>query len=262
MNVPRSSGEQRSQNQVVVQNSLQRDLARFERQASLLELSSALTHEINQPLTAVMGYAQSVQITLRNSETSALPACEAIRQQIDNLLEQALRLRDTLVHHRLSPPRREEPLRPVDINAVVSDARNLVCDEFDEPRPRIELRLGAARATVEADRMELLHTIVCLARNSVESMAGNPTPLVTIETRMRCKDQIEVAVSDIGVGLTASLSQRMFHPFVSNKPGRLGLGLAICHRTVSLLGGGLSAEVNSSGGTKVRIVLPVALNQG
>jgi two-component system sensor kinase FixL len=119
---------------------------------------------------------------------------------------------------------------------------------------------------VLVDRIQIQQVLLNLIRNSLEAMAleeGEGETMgrcldLTVAARASGPSVVEVTVSDTGPGLAPEISDCVFSPFVSTKPGGMGMGLAICRSIIDAHGGRLWAEANPGGGAVFRFELPAA----
>jgi two-component system sensor kinase FixL len=112
------------------------------------------------------------------------------------------------------------------------------------------------------DKIQIHQVITNLIRNSVDALADVDRREIVISTRPAGADAVEVRVADTGAGLAPEVAARLFQPFVTTKPGGIGIGLSICRSIVDAHGGKLWASANPGGGTTFHVVLPVVGGAG
>jgi two-component system sensor kinase FixL len=112
------------------------------------------------------------------------------------------------------------------------------------------------------DKIQIHQVITNLIRNSVDALDGVTRREIVISTRRVGEDSIEIGVADTGPGLASEIAGGLFQPFVTTKPGGLGIGLSICRSIVAAHGGRLWASDNPGGGTIFRVSLPTAEASG
>lgn len=217
------------------------------------ELASALAHEINQPLTAISGFAAAcIRKTARDPEV--LELVRAIEEQAIRAGAIAWRMRGFA--RRQSIGRSAHSLSKV----VIEVAKWI---RMDSSHLDIVIDVSGVSADlpwVNVDRIELEQVLVNLMQNGIE--AGLPNTYgqrITITGEIgRHLDEIEISVTDWGCGLPASADLDVFQPFSSSKEQGLGLGLTICFSIIEGHGGRLWATPNPEGGTVFHFTLPMA----
>jgi len=217
------------------------------------ELASALAHEINQPLTAIAGFAAECARKMSNVP-EALELVHAIEEQAIRAGEIAWRMRGFARRQRLG--RSALPL-----HEVISGVVKWMCMEHCHPDVVIDITgVGTSLPPVDADRVELEQVLVNLVRNGIEAALPNAREkrIVISGGLGSHPGEIEVCVTDWGRGLPATADFNAFQPFNSSKEQGLGLGLTISFSIIEGHGGRLWATPNPEGGTIFHFTLPVA----
>lgn len=219
----------------------QRDAAhRTARLIALGEFASAIAHELNQPLAAIATYNHSCMRMLQsgNPDSGELQqAMHICRDQAKRAGKIIQRLRELL---RLPGPAFTEQ----NLNDLVGAALRLAEPEAQEAGIRFERRLAAAAPRVRADRLLIEQVALNLVRNAVEAVQGLPVERrrITVATRVEDDGSGTLAIADLGEGVPLEARKRLFDPFVTTKPGGLGLGLSICRSVVEAHGGRIRHE--------------------
>ena len=218
------------------------------------ELASALAHEINQPLTAITGFAaECARKTLNVPE--ALELVRAIEEQAMRAGEIAWRMRGFARRQRLGRS-------ALSLHEVIAGVAKWMCmDRSSHPDVVIDITgVGASLPPVDADRVELEQVLVNLVRNGIEAALPNAREqrIVITAGLGSHPGEIEVCVTDWGCGLPATADLNAFQPFTSSKEQGLGLGLTISFSIIEGHGGRLWATPNPEGGTIFHFTLPVA----
>jgi PAS domain S-box-containing protein len=233
----------------------QAELAHALRVSSLGELAAGLAHELNQPIAAIASYADGCALRIRSLPDRGDelgPVIEKISAEALRAGEITRRLREFLCK---TEPRREA----VDLNDLVRDAVELA--SIEARRRGIVVRCDLARALrpVLADRIQVEQVILNLLLNGLEAMDGcRSRDELTVKTSLSPQRAASVAVRDHGRGLPATIADRVFEPFVTTKPGGLGMGLSIGRSIVESHGGRIWAAPHPEGGTIVTFQLPAA----
>ncbi|MFN3630108.1 MAG: sensor histidine kinase, partial [Casimicrobiaceae bacterium] len=155
---------------------------------------------------------------------------------------------------------REPERRPIDINAlIVSVSKLMHSDEADRALTcRLELDPTLPRAF--ADQIMIEQVLLNLLRNAREAMSHLPQAerVVVVRTRRLDDNQLEVEVSDRGIGIPEDAEQQLFSPFFSTKSEGMGMGLNICRSLIEYHEGNLTYARNADVGTTFRFTLPFA----
>jgi two-component system sensor kinase FixL len=146
----------------------------------------------------------------------------------------------------------------VDLNAMAGEVISLARPDAYMRRVQLGLEIDTTLPAVLGDRVQLEQVVLNLVLNAMEALKDSPagSRLVVVRTRL-VGAAVEIAVSDNGHGIPQDKLSRIFEPFVSSKPGSLGMGLSISRSIVEAHGGRLWAENNPGGGATFRFTLPV-----
>jgi C4-dicarboxylate-specific signal transduction histidine kinase len=133
--------------------------------------------------------------------------------------------------------------------------------ELEESHVEVEIALARELPPVEGLRAQLGQVVVNLVANACEALAPVDGPRrITVSTAER-DGYVELVVSDNGPGLADGVKAQLFEPFVTTKPGGLGMGLAICRSIAERHGGRLTAETPAEGGVRMTLTLPAAVSE-
>jgi C4-dicarboxylate-specific signal transduction histidine kinase len=224
-----------------------RDAAhRTARLIALGEFASAIAHELNQPLAAIATYNHSCMRMLQsgNPDSGELQqAMHICRDQAKRAGKIIQRLRDLL-----RPP--GPAFTEQDLNELVEAVLRLAEPAARDAGISFERRLSATPPAVRADRLLIEQVALNLVRNAMEAVESLPGERrrITVSTRLELDGSGTLAVSDLGDGVPLEAKERLFDPFVTTKPGGLGLGLSICRSVVEAHGGRIRHEQNEETG--------------
>src|SRR5215204_14258 len=228
-------------------------LAHLARVSELGQIVSALSHEVNQPLSAISNYLEAGLVLIKKGEADTLQRIlERTLQQTNRATEIVRNLRDLIA-------RREPEKHAVYLPELLRSAIRLALVGAGTQAPAVELRCAPAASWALVNRVQIEQVVFNLVRNAVEAMAGSARRMLTASTALAEGDMIEVRLADIGPGLPPAVRERLFEPFVTSKADGLGIGLSICRVIVEAHGGELRAEDNPGGGTVFRFTLPRAV---
>jgi two-component system NtrC family sensor kinase len=241
-----------SQSQRSIENlqRLQAQIVQSEKLVSLGQLAAGAAHEINNPLTAILGFSDLLAGDL------SLP--EKARSTASKIRDQARRTK-TLVGNLLSFARQVPTERTLlDINTVVTNAVQLRTLDLRSGTLRIELQLESVLPGVRGDGNQLMQVFFNMISNAVDAMESVNGGVLTIKT-MRDRAYVVVLFSDTGPGLKEP--SRVFDPFYTTKPvGKgTGLGLSICFGIVQEHSGRILCYNRQEGGAVFRVELPAVL---
>jgi signal transduction histidine kinase len=220
------------------------------------ELSASLAHELNQPLSAIALNAQAVRRMLDRADLNRADICSAL----DDIVADGRRASAVIGRVRALFRNDATIRRPLDVNAVIEDVAPLVGDEVE--RHGITLRLALARSLprVHGELLQLQQVVLNVFVNACEALGAVSTAprVLTVTTARREPRHVQISVRDTGVGVEEPETDHLFAPFVSSKPDRLGMGLAISRSIVEGHGGRIWADRNEDRGLTVHVVLPDA----
>lgn len=230
---------------------LQAQLVQTEKLVSLGQLAAGAAHEINNPLTAILGYSDLL------ADDAALP--EKTRGIAVKIRDQARRTK-TLVSNLLSFARQVPAERTLlDLNTVVTNAVQLRALDLKNSGTKIELKLESVLPGVRGDGNQLMQVFFNIINNAVDAMDSHSGGgKLTIKT-MRDRANVVVLFSDSGPGIKEP--HRVFDPFYTTKPiGKgTGLGLSICFGIVQEHAGKILCYNGQDGGAVFRVELPAVL---
>ena len=231
----------------------QRQLAHVLRRRTMGEMAAVFAHEVNQPLTAIINYAKGCVNHLRDgtgAPESMLTALEEITAQAVRAGEVIRRLRGFVRKGDLQRETRQ-------LHELVEEVMHFVAAEAHQHGVRVQVDLAADLPPLEVDVVQIEQVILNLLRNALEAIYEQPgdRPLLTVWTR-GTHDGVEVAVRDTGAGLHADVAAEVFEPFVTSKPGGLGMGLSICRSIVAAHGGRIWCTPNDDRGMTFAFALP------
>jgi signal transduction histidine kinase len=227
---------------------LQTQFVQSEKLASIGQLVGGAAHEINNPLTAILGYSELL------ADDPSIG--EKPRSLAEKIREQARRTR-TLVNNLLSfarqVPSGQRAL--LDINTIVNTSAQFRRFDLRGKNIRIDVQTGAGIPEVRADMNQMLQVFSNIINNAVYAMQEAGGGTLTVRTLFE-KDNVVILFSDTGPGMRDP--NLVFDPFYTTKPvGKgTGLGLSICYGLIRDQGGQISCYNRPEGGATFRIELP------
>jgi two-component system sensor kinase FixL len=238
---------------------LQAELIHVSRLSAMGEMASALAHELNQPLTAIINYAQTARGL---AERRPGEGAGDLVSLLEKTVQQASRAGQIIRRLRQFIAKGETERALEDINTVVEEASALALIGTGGKGIAARRVLEKGLPPVLLDRIQIHQVITNLIRNGVDALDSVERREIIISTRRAGDDSIEIRVADTGPGLAPAVADRLFQPFVTTKPGGLGIGLSICRSIVDAHGGRLWASDNPGGGMIFHVRLPTAEASG
>jgi two-component system, NtrC family, C4-dicarboxylate transport sensor histidine kinase DctB len=234
----------------------QNDLVQAGKLAVLGQMAAGVTHELNQPLTAMRTLSDNAITLMRmNQLDEARENLAAIAQLTD-------RMGRIVGQLKAFSRKSNERLEPLAVGGALDNALTLIDSRARHQGVEIR-RLGdATDAVVLGDDVRLEQVFVNLLRNAIDAMGASAKPVLTLTTeRADGGKQVSVTVTDNGPGLDDEALKHLFEPFYTTKMGNqgLGLGLTISLVIVRAMGGELSAHNEPGGGASFRVLLPTHL---
>lgn len=242
-------GEMRAQDELRL---ARERLASASQAASLAELSASIAHEVNQPLMAVVAYANACQRWLQADP----PNLERAQRTVERAIHSATIAADVVSRIRSLFRHATDDRNATTMESIVIAARNLMTEEAARLKVRVQVLVEDGLPNVAADRIQIQQVLVNLMRNAMEAMELAPCDR-SLEIRVsRDEGMVRTEVSDRGPGIQHP--DRLFEPFFTTKETGMGMGLAICRSIVESHGGRLWGENDEPRGARFVFVLPFA----
>lgn len=236
---------------------LRRELAFTGRVSLMGLLASALAHELNQPLSAILRNAEAAEILLREP----VPDTEELRAIVTDILQDDRRAGNVIDRLRTLLKRGSLELQPIALHSMVQDVVGLVRASASARRTSIDCVMPLDLPRAAGDRVHLSQVLINLIVNGMDAMDEGQDQVrrVTVEVRAAANGMIEVSVKDAGRGLGSEEIRKLFDPFYTTKSNGMGMGLPICRTIIEAHGGRIWAENNADGrGATFRFTLHAA----
>jgi C4-dicarboxylate-specific signal transduction histidine kinase len=236
----------------------QEHLAHVLRVSTMGEMAAELAHELNQPLGAIVNFANGTLVRLRARGIDA-----EIEQAVAQIAGEGLRAGEIIRRIRDFVRQGDSHREPSDINELVRQAAYLINSDARGSGIPVRLVLDPALPLINVDRIQMEQLIVNLLRNAIDAIvaAAHGNDEVLIQTDAGA-ESVQVTVRDTGVGLPAGGTTRIFDAFFTTKRGGLGMGLSISRSIIEAHGGRLWASANRDRGTTFTFSLPRAARKG
>ena len=229
------------------------------RLATVGEMASLMSHELNQPLAVISSYATG-SLNLLQQPAGDAATLHDVRTALSRIAEQAGRA-GKVIHSVRDLVRQRSTSRQAVAPRVL----------FDAVLPLVQLQARKLGATVHVDVPAELPAVWCeatmieqvlmnLARNGLQAMAEVPAPrLLRLQARLGpAHTAVEFVVADSGEGISDDVAAQLFTPFFTTKDEGMGLGLSLCRTVVEQHGSALQHQPQTPRGTVFRFTLPVA----
>ena len=233
--------------------SLHDQLLQAEKLASVGEMGSSLAHELDSPLSTILGYAEML---------ADRPVGEQDADRLRIIIEQVGRCQQ-IIRSMLDFARRPSGEKgPVSLNTVVERVIALLDHALRAGKVKTQLDLQTPLAEVQADQEQIQQILFNLVKNAADAMPKGG--VLRVRTLAADPQAVQLIVEDSGPGIPEDFLPRIFEPFFTTKPqGRgTGLGLPICRHIASQHGGKIGAENREEGGARFVLTLPVRQRDG
>ena len=222
--------------------------------AALGEVAAGVVHDLSNALTPVFGVLE-----LLHSMDSLPQEAKALTSDLDVTIEHAMNLLANLRHYHSSGG--EQSKEQVDLVQLIHRLPDLTKGKWADANRVATAGIDFAfdiqnHAVVEGQDVELLQVLVNLVLNAIDAMPDGGT--ITISMALTDNNQVQLMVSDTGVGMTEELAKTCFEPYVKGRSSGTGLGLSVCKRIIESHGGSIRAIPFSNHGVTFSIQLPVA----
>jgi two-component system sensor kinase FixL len=238
---------------------LQAELVHVSRLSAMGTMASTLAHELNQPLTAVANYLETIRDLLAGD---AEIDRAMLRDALGDAASETLRAGHIVRRLRDFVARGDIDKSVEDLPRLIEEASDLALVGAREHAVRSCFRFEPQATPTLVDRVQIQQVLVNLMRNAVEAMAHSEVRELTVATSLRPDGLIEISVEDTGPGIADEILPRLFQAFVSSKTEGMGLGLSICRTIIEAHGGRIWADPLPSGGAAFRFTLIHARTEG
>jgi two-component system sensor kinase FixL len=227
-----------------------------QRLTRLSELTASLSHELNQPLAAILSSAQAALRFLK----SATPNLDLFRTILENIVEDNKRASGVIRSLRSLVKKEVKEKESLNMNEVLGDFLSLFNSEAVLRNVEIKTDFDNSLPPVFGDKVQLQQVALNLVMNAAEAMSQIPPDQRRIILRTHAMgDHIQVTVRDFGPGIDSAKLGDIWQPFFTTKDAGLGIGLTVCTSIVQAHGGRIWAENNPDGGATFFFELPVMI---
>jgi signal transduction histidine kinase len=220
------------------------------------ELVASLSHEINQPLAAILSNLGGVARLLTQGNPQPATALEAVNSAI----EDTKRTAEVVRRIRFMFKKHPEHKTAIRIGALIDKVVKLIAGEATVRRISVQIDVSPSVQRVVGDNIQLQQCVLNLLMNAFDAMAQSRSDRreVTIGVAQEKAGWVGISIRDRGAGIDPAVANRLFEPFVTTKSEGMGLGLLVTRSIVESHGGKIWATPNPEGGTTFTFTLPVA----
>jgi len=228
---------------------LQEQLRHADRLATIGQLSAGVAHELNEPISSIMGFAQLIQ---KSPEMQ-----EQIKKDIEKIIKASLHAREVvkklMLFARQMPPQKTR----VNLNQIIKEGLYFLESRCVKEGIKVIRQLADDLPDVTADPAQMTQVLVNIIVNAIQAMIDGGQ--LTIKTEVSDKFVLLI-VEDTGMGMKEKELKQIFLPFFTTKDvGKgTGLGLAVVHGIVTSHGGSIHVDSKVDEGTRFTIQLPIA----
>lgn len=250
----RSSLEEKVRQRATQLEAASKDLLRAAKLASLGQLVAGVAHEINNPLTSILGFSEII-LTDGNLD-------EAVTKQVRTMRDEALRLKHLVANLSQFARRAPQQTHRIDLRTVPDRLLELRAYQLTANNIAVNYRRPAKAIWINGDRDSLLQLMLQLTLNAEHAIRDRRE---SGEIHLKCEvtdGHAVISVEDSGCGMSAEMCEHIFDPFFTTRPSRYrtGLGLSMCHGIVEQHRGEITVESEVGKGTTFRIRLPLGRN--
>jgi signal transduction histidine kinase len=224
---------------------MHKELIITDRMAKMTELTGSLSHELNQPLAAILYSAQAGKRFLQKDMLDNSQATEIF----DNIIEDDKRAGKIIssVKNLMKPDHKEH--EKIELGSLIQETKDLIQAEAIRKNFKMDFKGLPVPVYVMGDKIQLQQVLMNLIRNSFNAMEENDTKLKKLEIIMDLnKEEVEVSVKDSGPGIEPKVRERLFKPFVTTRKDGSGIGLALSRSIIERHKGQIWGENIEGGG--------------
>jgi len=243
---------------VTMEKEFQAKFNQAEKMATVGALAAGVAHEINNPLTAISGFAEGLQRRIKRLDGIAdQDLLDDFNEYTQTIIKECLRCRD-IVQTLLTFSRpTASSLSPLSINRCVTDTLFILKHHLkDMTKVEVKMELEPNLAMVMGDESQLKQVIINLCTNAFDAINGEG--VIRIVTRTGDNGNVELIVEDNGCGIPLDCKEKLFEPFYTTKPvGKgVGIGLSTCYSIVGNHRGEITVVSEEGKGASFKVSLP------
>ncbi|MEJ2576140.1 MAG: PAS domain S-box protein [Gammaproteobacteria bacterium] len=234
----------------------QNELVHVARLSTMGEMATGIAHELNQPLSAIVNFANGSARRLELRVGSSEDLLHALAQ----ITLQARRAGEIIKRLRGMVSRQQPVRRLVDLNALARETCAMVAHETRKLEVTLELALAREELLIRADPVQIEQVLLNLIRNALDALAEMPVPdrRLALSSGSLEGERVYLSVEDHGKGIRPDVMEHLFEPFFTTKSAGMGMGLAITQTIVNDHHGKIRADSWPGRGSVFTLELPAA----
>jgi two-component system NtrC family sensor kinase len=223
--------------------------------AAMGQLAAGISHELNQPLTGIKGFAQAALMSLDDNSP--------IREDLKRIVEQSDRIDKIIRNVRFFARKSDFKMEELDVNKPIEDSLMLLTEQLRIHNIRLNKCLTPGLPKIKGDPNQLQQVFLNLitnARDAIDSLNRPEVGEVTVKSCLsEDKAKIEITFTDTGCGISKENLNDIFDPFFTTKSpdGGMGLGLAVAYRIIESHQGKIEVDSQEGKGAAFKISLPL-----
>ena len=232
----------------------QNELVHVTRLSNMGEMATGIAHELNQPLSAIVNFANGCARRLRMD----IGGKDELLHALGQISAQASRAGEIIKRLRGMVSRRQPVREVVDLNVLARETCSLISHELKRQQLAIDRRLSDHALWVRVDSVQIEQVLINLLRNALDALTDTPPSerRLIIESGVQSDGMVYVSVQDNGSGISHKAMEHLFDPFFSTKESGMGMGLAISQTIMNNHHGKIRADSWPGKGSTLTIELP------
>jgi signal transduction histidine kinase/ligand-binding sensor domain-containing protein len=235
----------------------QREIAQVGRVAVAGELTASLSHELGQPLAAIVNNAEVARRLLMRSGRPGEPANAAVEEALLDVIAQGRRASQVVREFRRFLKREHGERERLPVQELIESVTLLLRQEFDQRRVHLRVHVGPGIPALNVERVLVQQVLVNVLQNACDAARPSGDGEVLVRAR-RSGEGVRISVVDNGAGFAGAVRQSAFEPFVTTRRDGMGMGLAIARRIVESHGGRIAVGRLPAAGAVVSLWLPTS----
>ena len=239
---------------IIESESRYRDFLHEDRSLRLGQLTASLSHELNQPLTAILSTAQAGINFINSNEANP----ELLKQILQKIVENDKRTASILSSMRGMLKLENREKEKINLNVLINEVAAVFYSEANILNTKLNLELSDEETFILADGIQIQQVLLNFILNASQSMekTNASNKKITVSSNIN-NSEVIVSVRDNGVGIEESIKEKLFKPFASSKKEGTGIGLSICRSIIEDHNGKIWAENMPDGGAKFSFSLKI-----
>ena len=233
----------------------QAELTKASKAATVGAMSASLSHELNQPLGAIIVNAQTLLRWLDRDP----PDLAAARRSAERMIRDSQRASEIIQNTRDLLAHTRGKMETFDLDEFIDETLSLLEHELERSGVTVHVEKEAT-PPITAVRIELQQVLINLLTNAIQAMdeAGTGNRTITVRKEREDRENIYITVQDSGPGFPVQMKEKLFSPFFTTKATGMGMGLSICRTTLETRGGRLTGDNHPLGGAVFTISMPIS----